>query len=143
MTLRLSIPGSYRPFALFNALLLLFLAGGALYLGLAARAPDLFACAFARGVHLYCPGCGGSRALYALLRFDLLGSLLAKPALLRGGATLLYSELALLGYARGGRVRALPAILFGAFLVLFFLVRNILLVAAGIDPLGDLISYWR
>ncbi len=143
MKRRLAIPKPYRPFALFNALLLLFLLGGALYLTLAAQAPDLFACAFARTAHLYCPGCGGSRATLALLRFDVLGSLACNPAVLFGGAVVLYYEIALLGYARGGRVRAFPAIAYAALIVSFFLLRNILLIAAGIDPLGDLIAYWR
>ena len=136
------IPAPYRPFALFNLLLLLLLVGGAVYFSLAARAPALFACHFARRAHLYCPGCGGSRALFALLRFDLLGSLIANPAVLFGGATVLYYEIALLRYARGGRVSATPAIAYAALILITFFVRNILLVACGIDPLGDLIGYW-
>lgn len=133
----------YFPLALFNVLLFLFLAVCAAYFSLALRYPAVFACAFAQRAHLYCPGCGGSRALFALLRLDILGSLACNPAVLFGGATVAYYEIALVGYARGRRVSAVPAIAYAALILLFFLVRNILLVVAGIDPLGDLIAYWR
>ena len=139
-TRRLS--ASYLPLALFNLLLLIFLALAALYLAHAARAPDLFACAFARNAHLYCPGCGGSRAALALLRLDIVGSLRANLAVLVGAGVVLYYELALFGYARGRRVSALPLIGFAAFLLVFFILRNILFIACGIDPLGVLLAYW-
>lgn len=143
MSKRLSIPKPYRPFALLNVLLALFAIGGAIYLTLASRAPALFACVFARRAHLYCPGCGGSRALYALLRLDLLSSLAANPALIGGILTLGYYEIAFFRTARGhGRVRSWPAIAYAALIVCFFVLRNLLLVFCGIDPLGDQIGYW-
>ncbi len=133
----------YFPLWLFNALLLLFLVGAGVYLSLAARNPALFACVFARYTHLYCPGCGGSRAIYSLLRFDLVGSLLSNPAVLFGGVLTLYYEIAFFLSARGrARPRAWPIIAFAALVVLYFFTRNILLVAFGIDPLGDLIVFW-
>jgi hypothetical protein len=139
----LRIPQNWRPFALYNALLLLFAAGGSVYLALAARAPALFACAFARQSHLYCPGCGGSRALLALLRLDVLGSLAANPSLIAGIATLVYYEIALYLSSRGrARVRPWPAIAYAALILAFFIIRNLLLVLCGIDPLGDQIGYW-
>lgn len=143
MKRKLTIPKSYRPFALSCVLLLLSLALGFAYLALARAYPEVFACAFARRAHLYCPGCGGSRAIYALLRLDLVASLVANPAVLFGGVTVLYYEVALFRFARGARVRAFPLIAYAALIVLWFLLRNVLLVFAGIDPLGDLISYWR
>lgn len=140
---RLSIPKPYRPLALLNLLLFLFVVGGALYLALASRAPGLFACVFARRAHLYCPGCGGSRALYALLRFDLLASLTANPAVLGGILTLGYYEIAFFRAARGrGRARSWPLVAFAVLIVSFFVLRNLLLVLCGIDPLGDQIGYW-
>lgn len=143
-SLYMRIPAAWRPFVLFCVLLLLFLVGGAVYLSLAAKMPALFACRFARNLHFYCPGCGGSRALYALLRLDLLSSLAANPALLALLAVILYYGIALFRFGRGrGRVSVWPAILFAAFLVVHFLLRNILLVFAGVDPLGDLIQHWR
>lgn len=138
------IPAVWRPFVLFCALLFLFLLGGVAYLSLAVQMPALFACRFAHNLHLYCPGCGGSRALYALLRLDFLASLAANPALLLGLAVLGYYAVAFFRHGRRrGRVSVWPAILFAAFLVAYFLLRNILLVFAGFDPLGDMIKYWR
>ena len=143
-TSRLSIPKPYRPLALYNAGLFLFAIGSIVYLSLAAKAPALFACAFANSAHLYCPGCGGSRALFALLRLDIVGSLAANPSLLSGIATLVYYEVAFFLSARGrARVRAWPAIAYAAFILAFFVIRNLLLVFCGFDPLGDRIGYWR
>ena len=51
-TSRLSIPKPYRPLALYNACLFLFAVGSIVYLSLAAKAPALFACAFAARAHL-------------------------------------------------------------------------------------------
>lgn len=131
------------PFLLYCALLVLFSLFGFGYLALASRAPALFACAFARIAHLYCPGCGGSRAVYALLRLDLPASLAANPIVLLGGLTILYYGIALFLSSRGrARVRTFPLLVLAALIVLHFILRNILLVAFGIDPLGDLIGYW-
>lgn len=42
----------------------------------------LFDCAFYREFGIYCPGCGGTRSLIFLLRFDLANSFLSYPPLL-------------------------------------------------------------
>ena len=44
----------------------------------------VYKCVFFEAFHLYCPGCGGTRALFALLRLDVLSSLKYNPVLIFG-----------------------------------------------------------
>ena len=51
-----------------------------LYFALADRFPFLsFRCVMSRVLHLYCPGCGGTRAVKALLRGNIMVSALYHP----------------------------------------------------------------
>ena len=104
-----------------------------------------FPCLFALMFHLYCPGCGCTRAAEALLRFDILGSLIANPSMLLGIATLVHYEVMFILHVRRRDERLpshLPAVLFGFFLVAFAVLRNILLVTLQYDPLGDHYMFW-
>ncbi len=130
---------------------LLPLAAAAVVFGYAAlftfceeRGIPLFACVLKERLGIYCPGCGGSRALLALLRFDLLSSLRYYPAMLP--LALLLSDLyvrvllaAAVGkdsFVRTFRYRAFYGIF--AIVLLTFLARNVLWLGFDIDVLGDL-----
>lgn len=98
--------------------------------------------------HIYCPGCGGTRAMIALLRGQLLHSLACNP--LSAYAVvgfMVYDIRAAVAIARDERrVLHLKAWYFWAMLaitVVFFILRNVLLIRFGIDYLGDLGSYWH
>ena len=52
-----------------------------------------YPCMFLTATHMYCPGCGGSRALLSVLRLDLFRSLIYNPAVLLGALLLIYYEL--------------------------------------------------
>ena len=86
-------------------------------------------CYFSSELHLYCPGCGGSRAVLRLLEGDVIasvrGALLYNTFLSRNGkeVTVLYEWEA-----------------WGILVVVlgFFIVRNLLLIFFGIDYLGDM-----
>ena len=100
-------------------------------------------CVFKVFFHLYCPFCGGTRALFALLRADL-------PAALRFHAPLTLFCFFLLFYDLRALILILrrrpspfhlPAWVWWSWAGLFcgyFLLRNALLFA-GIDLLGDFI----
>ena len=132
-----------RAFFLFNAILLALLAAFFVYLYLLRVVGLPFSCHVHDRLHLYCPGCGCTRAAEELLRLRLISSLLSNPAVLGGGAVILYYEIALLLSARRGtRVSPLPAILFAVALIAFFVIRNLLLVCFRIDYLNDLVVFW-
>lgn len=60
----------------------LILSAALLAIGSGAVSPDLFGqCAFLSATGFYCPGCGGTRALFCLARGDWLGALGHYPAL--------------------------------------------------------------
>ena len=108
----------------------------------------IFDCVCYRFFHLYCPLCGGTRAIFALLELDVIGAL-------RYNSFIFYLAFAAIAYdvkvgvgAFHGRADAfampkwliwLTAVLF----VLFFVGRNLMMIAWGIDPIGDLVGYWR
>ena len=54
------------------------------------------ACRFSQSFHLYCPGCGGTRAVKHLLHFDLVRSFLSHPIPIYAGILLLRIWVALL-----------------------------------------------
>lgn len=105
-------------------------------------------CVFHDAFHLYCPLCGGTRAAEALLHGDLAGAFRFNPiVLLLAGLLLLWYVFAWVRVIRKKSIfQVLPAwvwIAFGAVLLVFFLLRNFLLVCFGIDTIGDLAGFWN
>ena len=90
----------------------------------------------------YCPGCGGSRAVYYLLHGKLLKSLICHPIVLYGLAVVLpfmvTQTLALLtkGRIRGMRFR--PWYLYAAAVIIIanFVLKNVLKLIFHIDLLA-------
>ena len=97
---------------------------------------------------LYCPLCGGTRAVAALLRFDI-------PEALRYNAFVVLAVLAVIVMDAVALVRLirkkerllpLPSwswIPFVALLLVYTLLRNYLMIAHGYDPTGDLGFIWN
>lgn len=105
-------------------------------------------CIFRATLHLYCPGCGGTRSLKALLDFDFIRSFLYNPFIL-------YLILIALYYYIGSTVAILTKFKIIPFhfkywmlyigLALFIInciIKNIIAVYYGIDYLGDIYVFW-
>ena len=99
-------------------------------------------CYFKVYFHLYCPGCGGTRAVKALLKLNIMRSLYYNPmvvVLITVELLFLISNIfkkiektnRFIMSSRKIRVYVL------ASWVIYFLIRNILLIIFGIDMLGD------
>ncbi|MBQ3155167.1 MAG: DUF2752 domain-containing protein [Clostridia bacterium] len=122
--------------AVLIALLFLF------YKSLVALLPEM-PCGMVKYLHLYCPACGGTRALDALLSFDLLMSLRYNPIVPMGAAAFVLYEIGMIRHLVRGDPRPTligikpVCIALGAWFV-FFVVRNVLLLC-GIDFLGDIL----
>lgn len=139
-----------RNFLLLDAALLL----GAVVLSLfGTQLAALFSrwnvCVLHDVFRLYCPGCGGTRALFALFNGHPLRSFLYNPAILLGLCLLLYYHLraamALIkkDYTLYARSSKKPAAAFPFVLLGFAVVRNVLLCFFGVDFLGELLVFWR
>lgn len=95
--------------------------------------------------HLYCPLCGGTRAAAALLRLDVVSALRYNPLVVAFALGLvIYDVVALVRIFKG---KDLPNIKFNWLAVTlavvgYFVLRNILMIAFGIDPLGELLPYY-
>ncbi|MGN0153685.1 MAG: DUF2752 domain-containing protein [Lachnospiraceae bacterium] len=102
-------------------------------------------CGFKLIFHIYCPGCGGTRALFELLKGHLVQSFLCNPAVLLGIPLILYYEITVFFtlvknngkcyYERRG------FLLYGylCIVLVFAVVRDILLLVYQIDMLGDIL----
>ena len=116
----------------------------ALFLFATERELPFFDCVWKSRLGIYCPGCGGSRALLALLRLDFASSLFYYPAMLPLALLLLDLYVRIVIAAVTGEERAVRTFRFRVFylilaaVLLTCLVRNLLWLGFGIDVLGDL-----
>ena len=92
----------------------------------------------------YCPGCGGTRSLLALLRLDPVTSFLAYPLIPIVCLMALYSDGCILVALLKNDPRPLrltPPMMYLAvpvLLVLQFILRNLLAQTVGFDPLSQI-----
>jgi len=91
--------------------------------------------------HIYCPGCGGTRAVEALLNFRPVQSLYYNPAVIMMIlVAACIQSIKIIEVKRDTKIYKTRIIVYTLFLANWFvysIVRNILLVRYGIDMLGD------
>ena len=100
-------------------------------------------CFVRRKFHIYCPGCGGTRAVIALLKFDFRQSLYYNPIVI---LLCLYvflmiifkiTEIIYPEKQKHYRERIILGRILMIFIVSFAIIRNYLFVFWGIDMLGN------
>lgn len=95
--------------------------------------------------HIYCPGCGGTRALFSMLHGHFLESLYYNPAVLLGAVLILYYEVAVIVtlVKNNGKIyyHKKPTLVYIYLTIVFgyAIVRDVLLLVPGIDMLGDIL----
>ena len=99
-------------------------------------------CIFLETFGFYCPGCGGSRSLNALLDFNLLRSFIYYPAIPITSSVILYCDVRILisTIKKDEKIKGIKPsvfIIIPIAIMLNFLIKNILLFF-GIDPLKTL-----
>ena len=138
-----------RNFVLLNLGLLCVLAAFLLYALMLKRikVPYVY-CLMYSLFHLYCPFCGGTRAIFDILNLDILSAIKHNVFLIYLIIAFVFYDIRALSMILKGRKNAfsvpkwlwmLTVILFAVF----FVVRNLLMIAFGIDTVGDLAGFWR
>ena len=120
-----------------------------LYRFLIGQVPSsLLGCMMHDFLFLYCPLCGGTRAIDAMLHLDVLGALRLNAFVV--GLTVWLLILDVLAWVRYFRKQPifypLRRWVWGLVVALFLLFgigRNYLMIAHGIDPMGDLVPLWN
>ena len=106
-------------------------------------------CLLHDALHLYCPGCGGTRAAVALLFYGQIGhSIKCNPitAYLAVGFLVMDIRAAVGILRRQPFSLRIPLWYFWVMLalaVIHCVVRNILMITVGYDYLGDLVRFWH
>lgn len=102
----------------------------------------LFSCRFHDLLHLYCPACGGTRAIASLLRLDIISALRQNVSAVVLAAGLVYLDIRAIAAAIRNEDRIFhidKSILWAylAFVIVYAIVRDILLVCFSVDITGD------
>lgn len=99
-------------------------------------------CAFLNATHMYCPGCGGTRALFSLLHLRIKNSLCYNPAVILGALLLLYYEITVFMTLLSKEEKKyysespFPIYVYVSLVLIYTIVRNVLLVVFSIDMLS-------
>lgn len=99
-------------------------------------------CLFMRLFKLYCPFCGVTRSVWYLMRADVVNAFIFSPFAVTAAGAFIYCDIRAFVsvFKRKERViywsSALSRLLLGV-LVVSFVLRNLLLVIFGYDPLGN------
>lgn len=114
------------------------------YLVAKAGGEGVVSCMFKHTFKLYCPGCGGSRSLVDLFKFDFISSALSYPPMpillmfyidlnLRFSLAVSSYDPIYITSFKLNKLIIIPVVI-----LVSFVIRNLLLVMYGIDYLGDL-----
>lgn len=118
------------------------MAGLYVLLQLAGILPS-FPCPVHEILGIYCPGCGGTRAVLSLFHGHVLQSLFYNPAVLFGGLLVLYYEIGAIVtiVRRDGRYYLIkkmwPVYTYLGLIGICTIIRDVLLLGFGIDFIGD------
>jgi hypothetical protein len=96
---------------------------------------------------IYCPACGGTRAISSLLRFDIIDSIRHNPIVLYIAACIvLVNVLGVIAIAKkkSNIFCAWRPLVYGGIVILavFFVIKNVLMIFFKIDLSNELINYW-
>lgn len=142
-------PAAVRRLVLLHLALAACAALFPLYRNLVGLLPDrMTGCILHDRLLLYCPLCGGTRALAALLHLNFAEALRANAfVVLLAVLFFIHDVLAWVRLLRGKtvlfRFLAWEWIAVAVLFLIFGILRDLLLIRFGLDPLGDLGAVWN
>ena len=97
---------------------------------------------------LYCPLCGGTRAIEALLHLDFVSAWHCNAFVVLVAVAVLCLEVVAVVrlFRHCDRLLPIPQwswIVFVVAMILYAVLRNYLMIAHSYDPLGDLLPFWQ
>lgn len=109
---------------------------------------DKSVCFFMRLFNLYCPFCGVTRSIWYLTRLDIVNAIIFSPFAVTAACGFVYCDVrAFVALLKGkehiSRISPWISKLLVTVLVATFIVRNLLLVFCGYDPLGNIGDFWQ
>ena len=140
---------SGKLYLLVHAILLAAILAFPIYRAVAQRISTVFmGCLIHDRFFLYCPLCGGTRAVSSLLRMEIAEAFSYNAfVVLLVIFALCLDVWAFVRLVRGHTTLVpLPGwvwIVFAVLLILYGVLRNYLMIAHGIDPVGDLGIFWN
>ena len=113
-----------------------------------ADGKDIVGCTMKHMFHIYCPGCGGSRSLVFLFKLRLISAMRAYPPMffllfflfdidIRAALSIIKDDRKYIDSFKLNSLIIIPIVI-----MCHFIIRNILLIKFGVDPLGDLIAFY-
>lgn len=141
-------PRAKRFFILLHAGILAAILLFPVYLFLTDLLPDRIPECFLHDfLFLYCPFCGGTRALGALLKLQVVDAFLYNPLVVLMAVFAIAVDLRAFVRLRRGEREIYPIpnwawILSLVILIFYGVLRNFLMIRYGYDPLGDLARFW-
>ena len=118
-----------------------------LYIKVSSWLGDILGGCLMHRFFIYCPLCGGTRALSALVRFDFIAAWNYNAlVVLLFWVAICFDVWAWIRYFQKKEpLIILPTwawIAFCATLLIYFILRNVLMIFFGVDPTGDLGYFW-
>ncbi len=138
-----------RQYLLLHLIILILCCLFPLYRLISAHLPQRFSgCLMHDFLFLYCPMCGGTRAVGALLHFRFAEAFAYNPYIVLAFFLFLFFDiLAAVRLLRGKnalwKIPAFVWITMAVLLAVYAVMRNVAMIAWGYDPCGDLGAFWR
>jgi len=145
MNIQNKLKRNLRILLILNISLLLFAIIYTLYFKLNQNTENEVKCIVKNLFNIYCPGCGGSRSLEAFLSFDFINSFILYPPIIISAVVILDYDRRLITSLLKKDTKITDSFKFYTFLfipaaiILWFFIRNILLLVFKIDTVGDFI----
>jgi len=105
----------------------------------------VLSCSFKDTYNIYCPGCGGTRAMEALSHFDIIRSLYYNPAVISLLAFFITLIVSIILEYKKHNIKHIKTIQISSCITIGIIlgnciIRNTMLLLFGIDWLGDILK---